>query len=94
MKFQIILGALALAITTSAAPAAGAVNSVKLSQVQVKNFFDVLKLQDKLAADQTISCTVAYSLALSKLLPFDHLNQIMLTNGYIQAPLVHLTPLI
>lgn len=93
MKFQFILGALALAITTSAAPAAGAVESVKLSQVQVKNLLDVLKVQDKLSADQTISCSVAYTLALSKLLHFDYLNQITLTNGYIQAPLVPPIPL-
>ncbi|KAJ5198458.1 uncharacterized protein N7498_007575 [Penicillium cinerascens] len=65
MKFQFILGALALAITTSAAPTAGAVDSIKLSQVQVKNLLDVLKVQGTLSADQTISCSVAYSLALS-----------------------------
>ncbi|KAJ5299269.1 hypothetical protein N7476_010826 [Penicillium atrosanguineum] len=65
MKFQLILGALALAITTSAAPTATTVDSVKLSNVQVKNLFDVLKVHSKLAADQSINCTVAYTLALT-----------------------------
>lgn len=65
MKFQVILGAMALAITASAAPTAAAVDSVKLHQVQVKNLNDVLKVQSKLAADQNISCTVAYTLSLS-----------------------------
>jgi hypothetical protein len=64
MKFQIIIGALAVAITASAAPTAAAVENVKLSQVHVKNLLDVLKTQSTLAADQTISCSVAYTLAL------------------------------
>ncbi|KAJ5667881.1 uncharacterized protein N7477_006451 [Penicillium maclennaniae] len=65
MQFQVILGTLALAMMTSAVPTAPAVESVKLSQVQVKNLLDVLKTQSTLAADQAISCTVAYTLALS-----------------------------
>jgi hypothetical protein len=80
MKFQVILGALAsLAIAASAAPTAGPVNSIKLSQVQVKALADVLKVQDKLAADQTISCDVAYTLALSMLTPFHNFHQRTLT---------------
>jgi hypothetical protein len=82
MKFQVILGALAsLAIAASAAPTTGPVSSVKLSQVQVKDLADVLKVQDKLAADQTISCTVAYTLALSMLTPFHNFHQRTRTNG-------------
>lgn len=64
MKFQVILGALAVAITASAAPTAATVDSVKLSQIHVENLLDVLKVQSTLAADQTISCAIAYTLAL------------------------------
>lgn len=78
MKFQVILGALAIA--ASAAPTTGTVTSVKLSQVQVKDLAEVLKVQDKLAADQTITCTVAYTLALSMLTPFHKFRQRTLTN--------------
>ncbi|OQD73617.1 hypothetical protein PENDEC_c014G01492 [Penicillium decumbens] len=79
MKFQVILAALAsLAI---AAPTVSPVETVKLDKVQVKNLHDVLKTQDKLQVDQTISCSISYTLDLSAGPPYTiALGSLDLTN--------------
>jgi hypothetical protein len=78
MKAQTILGALIpLLVTVNAASSDAGVKSLRLSGAELQNLANVVKshgLADKFAADQSINCTVAYTLALSKTIPADVSN--------------------
>ncbi|KAJ5151092.1 uncharacterized protein N7482_010344 [Penicillium canariense] len=66
MKFQTALGALlALAVAASAAPVSSVSKTVELSGNQLKGVLSALGKGDLLAANQVITCSVAYTLALS-----------------------------
>lgn len=72
MKAQAILGALLpVLLTANAATSDESMKTVRLSGAELENLADVIKshgLADKLAANQNISCTVAYTLALSNII--------------------------
>lgn len=72
MKAQTILGALLpVLLTASAASSDDSMKTVRLSGAELRNLVDVIKshgLADKLAANQNINCTVAYTLALSNII--------------------------
>jgi hypothetical protein len=75
MKFQIIVGSLAsLAVAALAVPVENVTERVVFNGDHLKGLINVLKNNgrpDILAPDQSISCTVAYTLALSNTpLPF------------------------
>lgn len=64
MKFQLALGTLvSLFMAANAAPTASQSSELKLSGSQLQSLASVLNVND---VAETISCTVAYSLALSK----------------------------
>lgn len=69
MKAQSILGALIpFLVTANAASRDADVKSLRLSGAELQNLADMVKshgLADRLAADQSINCTVSYTLALS-----------------------------
>lgn len=68
MKGQAIFGALLpLLLTANAASNDASVKALKFSGAELKNLADVVKshgLADRLAADQSISCNINYTLAL------------------------------
>ncbi|KAJ5890481.1 uncharacterized protein N7473_006709 [Penicillium subrubescens] len=68
MRTLTILGALIpFLVTANAASSDAGVKTLRLSGAELQNLADVVKshsLVDKLAADQSITCIVAYTLAL------------------------------
>lgn len=74
MKFQVIIGSLvSLTVAAMAVPVENVTERVVFSGDQLKSMINVLKNNGKadiLAPNQSISCTVAYTLALS-IYPFD-----------------------
>jgi hypothetical protein len=70
MKAQTILGVLIpFLVTANAASSDAGMKSLRLSGAELQDLADVVKshgLADKVATDQSINCTVAYTLALSK----------------------------
>jgi hypothetical protein len=78
MRTLTILGALIpyLVIANGASSDAG-VKTLRFSGAELQNLADIVKshgLVDKFAADQSITCNVAYTLALSKLTFTDLFN--------------------
>jgi hypothetical protein len=69
MKFQAVFGTLvSLAVAALAVPVENASERVVLSGDELKGIINAMKSHgkpDALAADQSIACTVAYTLALS-----------------------------
>ena len=69
MKFQTISGTLvSLAVAALAVPVENVSERVVFNGDQLKSFVDIFRVNGKpniLAPDQSISCTVAYTLALS-----------------------------
>ncbi|OOQ84416.1 hypothetical protein PEBR_30421 [Penicillium brasilianum] len=69
MKAQTIFGALLpVLLTANAASSDESMKTVSFGGAELRNLADVIRshgLADKLAANQDINCTVAYTLALS-----------------------------
>lgn len=69
MRTLTILGALIpFLVTANAASSDAGVKTLKLSRAELQSLADVVKshgLVDRFAADQSITCNVAYNLALS-----------------------------
>jgi hypothetical protein len=75
MKAQAILGALLpVLLTANAASIDESVKTVRLSGAELRKLAEVVEshgLVDMLVANQNISCTVAYTLALSNVIRAD-----------------------
>jgi hypothetical protein len=72
MKAQVIFGALLpFFLYVNAASNDQSVKTLRLSGAELKDLADLVKshgLADRLAADQSISCSVNYTLALSNII--------------------------